>query len=212
LDTARTLRTELGALVTFKPQVFARERGASHVFLANIDPDLQQAVLRQLRRPALIAMDSMDYWIRHKRASLLRLMKRVDIFMANDQEARSLTGEDSLVAAARGLRALGPKLILVKKGQHGSLMYGGSFFIVLPAYPVAAVIDPTGAGDTFAGGFMGYLAQAGSCGGGALKKALVWGTVAASFNVEGFGLERTATLTKKALQARATAFRRQVSF
>jgi sugar/nucleoside kinase (ribokinase family) len=154
----------------------------------------------------------MNYWIHHTRASLVRLLKRVDIYVANDQEARSLTQESNLLKAAKALHALGPGMILIKKGEHGVMLYSKEFIFSLPAYPVDKVIDPTGAGDTFAGGFMGYLTSVRRITRATLKKAAAYGTVAASFNVEAFGMERTSRLTKTVLEKRLAQFKDIVTF
>jgi sugar/nucleoside kinase (ribokinase family) len=154
----------------------------------------------------------MNYWIHNKRKSLLRILKRVDIYVANDQEARDLSGENSLIKAARCLHSLGPEMILLKKGKHGVLFYCDKFIFSLPAYPVDKVVDPTGAGDTFAGGFMGYLCTREKLNEANLKTAIVYGTVAASFNVEGFGVAKTAGLCLRDLENRICKFKKIVSF
>ena len=212
LNTALTLSTELGVLLTFKPSVSEEQKGIKNIFLANIDPDLQSHLLSHMRSPQLVACDSMNYWINNKRKSLLRLFKQVDIYVANDQEARSLSGEANLIKAAKSLRASGPKMILIKKGEHGVLFYSDKFIFSLPAYPTDKVIDPTGAGDTFAGGFMGYLAKSKKVNAASIKRALAYGTVAASFNIEDFGVNRTARLKLSDLENRLLGFRNQVLF
>jgi sugar/nucleoside kinase (ribokinase family) len=212
LNAAVTLNTELGVLLSFKPQVSAAQSRIENIFLANIDPDLQEHLLAQMRKPRLVALDSMNYWIQHKRESLLKLLKKVDIYVANDQEARSLSDEVNLIKAAKRLGQYGPKMVLVKKGEHGVIFYDGDSVFALTAYPVEKVIDPTGAGDTFAGGFMGYLSAAKKINSATLKKALAFGTVAASFNVEGFGVEATQNLKLKDLEKRLAIFRKVTSF
>jgi len=222
LNTAFTLKTELGVLSAFRPVISKEQRNIKYIFLANVDPDIQRHLLEKMHSPGLVGLDSMNYWINHKRNSLLRLLKRVDIYVANDQEARSLSGESNLIQAAKYLYRQGPKMILIKKGENGVLFFsdkftphltkGAGFIFSLPAYPVEKVIDPTGAGDTFAGGFMGYLAKAKNTSEATLKKALVYGTVAASFNVEAFGLERTSQLTLKDLERRISEFRKCTLF
>jgi sugar/nucleoside kinase (ribokinase family) len=154
----------------------------------------------------------MNYWIRHKRQSLLRLLKKVDIYVANEGEAVSLSGEHNLIKAAKSLRSLGPKMILIKKGEHGVVLYSDRFIFSLPAYPTDKVIDPTGAGDTFAGAFMGYLAKARRIDQASLKKAILYGTIAASFNVEGFGLNETSRLKISHLERRLDVFKKFASF
>ncbi len=212
MNCAITLNTALGVLADFKPLLTEKERGIKYVFLANTDPDIQSALLDKLRAPRLVVLDSMNYWIGNKRESLLRALKRVDIFVANEEEARSLTGETGLLKAAKQLRSFGPEMILIKKGEHGSFLYSGKFMICLPAFPVEKVVDPTGAGDTFAGGFMGCLAREGKINRQTLKKAIACGTVAASFNVEDFGVDRTSALTAAALRKRMAQFGGMVRF
>jgi sugar/nucleoside kinase (ribokinase family) len=212
MNCAVTLNTALGVLADFKPQLTEKERGIKYVFLANTDPDIQSSLLDKLRSPRLVALDSMNYWIANKRESLMRVLKRVDIFVANEEEAQSLTGEANLLKAAKHLHSFGPGMILIKKGEHGSFLYSGKFMICLPAFPVEKVVDPTGAGDTFAGGFMGSLAKAGKINQEVLKKAIAYGTVAASFNVEDFGVDRTAALTAAVLQKRIALFEKMVCF
>ena len=212
LNTAITLSTELGVLSTFTPKISQEQKNIKHIFLANLDPDIQSHLLTHMRSPQLVALDSMNYWIRHKRKALLRLLKKVDIYVANDQEARSLSGESNLLKAAKYLYCQGPKMILVKKGEHGVLLFSDKFIFSIPAYPTDKVIDPTGAGDTFAGGFMGYLAKVNKIDEASLKKAIVYGTIAASFNVEDFGLDRTSRLTIRDLEQRLAKFRKLVIF
>ena len=202
LNTALTLATELGVLVGFDPDVANHQRGIANVFLANIDPDIQMGLLKMMHGPKLIGLDSMNLWIHNKRPSLLNLMKKVDLFVANDGEARLLSGEYNLIKAAKALRRCGPKLIVIKKGEHGVLFYSDKFMFAFPAYPVEEVVDPTGAGDTFAGGLMGYLTKAKKVDDATLKKAVIYGTTLASFNVEGFGMEKTAALTMPTVNKR----------
>jgi sugar/nucleoside kinase (ribokinase family) len=212
LNTALTLDTQLGVLSAFRPRVSQRQRQIKNIFLANVDPDIQRHLLENMRSPRLVGLDSMNYWIHHKRNALLRLMKKVDIYVANDQEARTLSGEHNLIKAAQWLCSRGPKMALIKKGEHGVLFYTRDFIFSLPAYPTDKVIDPTGAGDTFAGGFMGYLSRVGKVNRRAIKRAIAFGTVAASFNVEGFGPERTNRLTLKELFGRLKQFREYILF
>jgi len=212
LNSALTLSTELGVLASFKPVISPGQRDIKYVFLANVAPDIQRHLLGHLSSPKLIGLDSMNYWIKHQRGSLLRLLKIVDIYVANDEEARSLSGETNLLRAARYLESLGPRMVLIKKGEHGVLFYSDKFKFCLPAYPTDKVVDPTGAGDTFAGGLMGYLARARRSDVATIKKAVVYATVAASFNVEGFGVERTARLSIKDLDKRLNQFKKLVWF
>lgn len=212
LNTAITLSTELGVLSTFKPQISDKQKDIKYIFLANVDPDIQRHLLTHLHRPKLVALDSMNYWINTKRKSLLSLLKRVDIYVANDQEARALAQEHNLIKAAKRLRSFGPEMVLIKKGEHGVLFYSDKFIFSLPAYPADKVVDPTGAGDTFAGGFMGYLAKSKVINSQNIKKALAYGTVAASFNIEGFGLQKTAQLKMSDLEKRLVKFKKHVLF
>ncbi|MDD5292079.1 MAG: PfkB family carbohydrate kinase, partial [Candidatus Omnitrophica bacterium] len=162
--------------------------------------------------PRLVGLDSMNYWIKHQKKSLLRLLKKVDIYVANDAESRELSGEDNLIKAAKRLRSFGPKMVVIKKGEHGVIFYCDKFIFSLPGYPVAKVVDPTGAGDTFAGGFMGYLAKVDKVNEPNIRKALAYATVIASFNVEGFGLDTTARLTMKEVNRRLDTFKRYIHF
>ncbi|MDP3042117.1 MAG: PfkB family carbohydrate kinase [Candidatus Omnitrophota bacterium] len=212
LNSALTLNTQLGVLSVFKPQISEAQRKIENIFLANVDPDIQEHLLTKMHSPKLVGLDSMNYWINTKRKELIKLLKHIDIYVANDQEARTLSGESNLIKAAKGLCSLGPKMVLIKKGEHGVIFYNKKFTFSLPAYPVEKVIDPTGAGDTFAGGFMGYLTKAAKVNSLAIKKALAYGTVAASFNVEDFGLYRTSKLTRGDLERRLTKFKDCFSF
>lgn len=195
MNSALTIATELGVLASFVPEVARHHRDIPNIFLANIDPDIQMGLLKVMRTPKLIGLDSMNLWINHKKQSLLKLMKKVDLFVANDGEARALTGEHNLIRAAKALRRLGPELIVVKKGEHGVLFFSDQVKFSFPAYPVERVVDPTGAGDTFAGGLMGYLSKVKKINEKTLKAAVIYGTALASFNVEGFGMSKTARLT-----------------
>jgi len=212
LNSALTLNTELGVLSTFEPRVALEQRKIKHVFLANVDPDIQMHLLELMHSPELMGLDSMNFWIHNKRSALLRVLKKADIYVANDQEARDLSGEKNLIKAAKALRSFGPRMVLIKKGEHGVLFYSDAFMAALPAYPVEKVVDPTGAGDTFAGGFMGYLASVKKIHEASVKKALAFGTVAASFNVEDFGVARTARLTMAQVRVRLLGFKRYSSF
>ncbi len=201
-NTALTLATELGVLVGFSPEVAPHHRRIPNIFLANIDPDIQIGLLDMMQKPKLIGLDSMNLWINHKRDALLKLMKRVNLFVANDSEVRSLTQENNLIRAAKKLRNFGPQMIVIKKGEHGVLFYSDRLRFAFPAYPVEEVVDPTGAGDTFAGALMGYLSHTKKTDAKTIKRALIYATTAASFNVEGFGMEKTAPLTLTKVQRR----------
>lgn len=212
LNSALTLSTDLGVLSIFQPRIAEHQRAIENIFLANVDPDLQQHLLAKMHSPRLVGLDSMNYWIHHKKKSLLKLLKKVDIYVANDAEARSLSGETNLIKAAKVLRKMGSPIVVIKKGEHGVLVYCDDFFFSLPAYPVEKVVDPTGAGDTFAGGFMGYLTKVRKVDGQSIKKAIVYGTIMASFNVEGFGVERSSRITGDDIKARLERFKRVACF
>lgn len=211
LNAALTLNTELGVLSVFSPALSEDQRHIENIFLANVDPDIQRHLLSRMHKPRLIGLDSMNYWIDHKRSSLLRLLKNVHIFVANDAEARALSGEAHLIKAAKALRRMGASIVVIKKGEHGVIVSCRDFLFSLPAYPVEKIVDPTGAGDTFAGGFMGYLTRARRVDGLSLKKAVAYGTVMASFNVEGFGLERSGGITKREVETRMGHFKKMMA-
>jgi sugar/nucleoside kinase (ribokinase family) len=212
LNTAITLSTQLGVLSSFKPRIDAAQRRIKYIFLANLDPDIQRHLLRHMLEPKLVGLDSMNYWIKNKKRSLMRLLKEVDIYLANENEAQELSGEHNLVKAAKGLRRIGPPMIIIKKGEHGVLLYSDKFIFSLPAYPVHRLIDPTGAGDTFAGGFMGYLAGKNKMRDKDTKKAIAYGVACASFNVEGFGLERISKVAMQDIYTRAKDLKRIINF
>lgn len=203
LNKALTIATEIGVLTTnFIPRITDEQRYLPYVFLANIDPQIQLELLRLVRTPKLVGLDSMNLWINIKRKPLERLLKKVDLFVANDGEARLLSGENNLIRAAKYLRSMGPQFIVIKKGEHGVLFFSDRWMFSFPAYPVEQVIDPTGAGDTFAGGLMGYLTQAGRINETVFKKAVLYATVVASFNVQGFGVTKTENLTMPVIHNR----------
>jgi sugar/nucleoside kinase (ribokinase family) len=195
LNQAHTLDTQLNVFATFRPELPEDYRHSPYVFLANIDPEVQLAVLDQVRQPKLVACDTMNYWIESAREKVLEVLARVDIALMNDAEARQLCGESNIVAAARQILNYGPGTVIIKKGEHGALMLSRDSFFSAPCYPLEEVSDPTGAGDTFAGGFMGYLARAGQLDDGGLRRAIISGTVMASFTVEDFSLNRLLRLS-----------------
>lgn len=202
LNTALTLATELGVLESYVPYMAEHHKKMPNLFLANFDPDLQIKLLSQATGAQLIGLDSMNLWINIKLKSLKHLMKKVHLFVANDGEARALTGEHNIIAAAKGLRKMGPKYVVIKKGEHGVLFYSDKFMFSFPAYPVDKVLDPTGAGDTFAGGLFGYLSKVGKVDEKSLRRACLYGTTCASFNVQGFGMGKTAPLTMRDVDSR----------
>jgi sugar/nucleoside kinase (ribokinase family) len=212
LNEAQTLATHLNVFETFQPQIPAEYGAADYLFLANIDPELQMKVLNQMRRPRLVACDTMNFWISSKPEALKKVIERVDIFIINEGEARQLSGEANLVKAARKLLDLGVKTLVVKRGEYGVLMFNHASVFAAPAYPLEEVFDPTGAGDTFAGGFMGYLANTGDTSEEGIRQAIVFGSVMASFNVEDFSLNRLKSLDYPEIEARYRDFKAMTHF
>lgn len=212
LNEAITLETHLNAFEYFRPKLPARYRDSAYVFLANIDPELQLEVLSQVKRPKLVACDTMNYWIQGKLAPLKAVLRQVDLLTINESEARQLTQEPNIVKAARTILSMGPKTLIVKRGEYGALMFNGATTFFAPAYPLDTVFDPTGAGDTFAGGFMGYLANVDDTTEEAMRQAIIMGSTMASFNVEAFSLERLKTLTYPEIRDRFRAFKGLVTF
>jgi cytidine kinase len=195
MNNRRTLLTELGVFETFSPALPDSHRKSPYVLLANIAPSLQHHVLDQVQRPKFVVADTMDLWLNIALADLLKLLKRLDAFVLNDSEAHQLTKEDNLFSALKKIHQLGPKYVIIKKGSHGSILSGPSGFFLCPAYPLHRVIDPTGAGDSFVGGMVGYLAARRGSLEANLRRAMVYGSVVASFCCEGFGLLRTTRVT-----------------
>lgn len=217
LNTAVTLETRLNVFADFQPKIPDRYRNAEFVFLGNIDPGLQRQVLAQVRRPRLVACDTMNYWIEGHFHSLVETLKQVDLLIINDAETRRLAGEASLVKAARRVLEWGPSTLVVKRGEYGALLVQrdrdrGLRLFGVPAFPVEDVEDPTGAGDTFAGGFMGFLASCGRIDDQSLRQAVVFGSVMASFNVERFSVERLTELTFTEVQLRYREFQDLTAF
>jgi cytidine kinase len=203
MNNRQTLTTELGVFETFSPKLPESLRQIPYVLLANIAPALQHHVLDQMRRPKFVIADSMDLWINIALADLLKLLRRVDAFVLNDSEAHLLTKETNLLAAARKLHQLGPKYVILKKGEHGAMLSGPNGIFLAPAFPLARVIDPTGAGDSFVGGLLGYMASRPGSIDSKLRRAIIYGTVVASFCCEGFGLLKTTRATRQAIEQRA---------
>ncbi len=212
MNRRRTLRTELGVFEHFRPDLPSDYRHTPIVLLGNIAPALQQHVLDQMERPRWVAADTMDLWLQTARQDLLRLLRRVDLFILNDSEAAELTGELNVVAGLPQLHALGPRFVIVKKGEHGAILSGPGGLFVAPAYPLRRVVDPTGAGDTFAGALMGFLAASRGHWETRLRRAMVYGAVVASFCCEGFGLTRLDRLDRNAIEARVTELKRMTRF
>jgi sugar/nucleoside kinase (ribokinase family) len=212
LNTAHTLATELNVFAEFRPELPDAFRDSEYVFLGNIDPDLQRSVLDQIRSPRFVACDTMNFWIESKRESLLETLKRVDMLFVNDAEARELAGEHNVVKAARRILGFGPRAVVVKRGEYGAIFFSGDEVFASSAYPLPAVFDPTGAGDSFAGGFMGYLAKLRREDSAAVRRAIVLGSVLASFTVEQFGLDRLKTLAPEEIRSRYAEARQLAHF
>ena len=212
LNSAETLETRLGVFSHFRPKIPDAFRSAPFVFLANIDPRLQLEVLSQVDRPKLVACDTMNFWIESRRPDLLKLLEQVDLVTLNDGEARQLTECANLVKAARWILARGPQHVIIKKGEHGAFMFTKESVFFAPAYPLEDVFDPTGAGDSFAGGFIGYLARAGKMDEATLRRAVVFGSAMGSFAVERFSIGRLMEIDFADIVDRVKAFHRLVSF
>ena len=213
MNERTTLATELNVFANFRPTLPESYRDSEFVFLGNIDPTLQRSVLQQMRRkPKVAALDTMNYWISGTPDALRQALKDVQILMINDDETRQLTGEHNLLRAAKAVFKLGPETLIIKRGEHGALMVHDKFIFSVPAFPLEEVRDPTGAGDSFAGGFMGYLASVGRINERTLRSAMVYGSVVGSFTVEKFGVERLASATRREITARARLFSRLTAF
>jgi sugar/nucleoside kinase (ribokinase family) len=212
LNEAKTLRTDLNVFADFHPELPESFKSSEFVFLANIDPVLQIDVLKQTQNPKVVAADTMNFWISSKVDDVLKVLKKLDILLINEGEAKLLTGEPNAVLAAQAVAKLGPKNVVIKRGEFGVLMFSQGNFFCLPAFPVGNVVDPTGAGDTFAGGFLGYLAGANKdLSFEILKQAAIYGTLLASFTVQDFSLEAIKNLTLDQVESRHLDFRKIVS-
>jgi sugar/nucleoside kinase (ribokinase family) len=212
LNVAHTLDTQLNVFADFKPKLSERSKQSRLVFLGNIQPDLQREVREQVPNAELVALDTMNLWIDNTRESLLRTIKGVDVVIINDAEARQLTEIPNLIKAARTILSWGPKALIIKRGEYGAALFTGDSYFAIPAYPLESVFDPTGAGDTFAGGFMGYLSSQEKLDEAAMRRAMIFGSVMASFNVEEFGTARVRRLTHAEINERFSAFKRMTHF
>lgn len=212
LNEAKTLDTRLNVFETFRPRIADRYRSPGMLFLGNIDPELQLDVLNQVKRPAVVACDTMNFWIEGKRDALWRVLEKVDILIINDGEARLLGQDSNLVQVAKTILAKGPKHLIIKRGEYGVLMFNQKQVFGAPAFPLEQVKDPTGAGDTFAGGFMGYLSATGNLSESSIRQAIIFGSVMASFTVEAFSLDRLRILDYKEIEARFREFKRLTHF
>jgi len=211
-NSVKTLATHLNVFSSFNPRLPAEYKRSKYVFLANIDPEIQERVLRQVINPKLVACDTMNHWIGSKKKQLTKFLKKVDILFLNDGEARQLSGENNLLKAAKTIFKFGPKRIIIKKGEHGAMLFSKNSVFCVPAFLLEEVYDPTGAGDTFAGGVMGYLASHDSLSDGALRRALVHGNIMATFAVEDFGPWRLASLTRPEIEKRLKQFKQLTCF
>jgi sugar/nucleoside kinase (ribokinase family) len=212
LNTAHTLDTQLNVFADFRPKLSAESKRARMVFLGNIQPDLQSEVREQVRGAELVALDTMNYWITTVPAEVEQAIRRVDVVIINDAEARMLSKEPNLIKAARTILSWGPRALVVKRGEYGAAMFTKDSYFAIPAYPLESVFDPTGAGDTFAGGFMGYLASQQEIDEDTLRRAIIFGSVMASFNVEEFGTDRVRRLTHDEINLRFGDFKRMTHF
>lgn len=212
LNSRETLETRLGVFADFKPHIPESFRDAEWVFLGNIDPELQIDVLDQIRAPRLVACDTMNFWISGKREALLELINRVDLLLVNDSEARELSGDHNLARAARWIQARGPRYVIIKKGEHGAILFTPDSTFFAPGYPLEEIFDPTGAGDAFAGGLLGSLALNGELDDAHLRRAVVYGSAMGSFAVERFSVERFKGLRLEEIEARVRQFREMMIF
>jgi sugar/nucleoside kinase (ribokinase family) len=212
LNTAHTLDTQLNVFADFKPKLSDASKNSRLVFLGNIQPDLQSEVREQVKGAKLVALDTMNYWINTVPDSLIEAIKKVNVVIINDAEARQLAGEPNIIKAARKILTWGPDALIVKRGEYGAAMFTPETYFAIPAFPLESVFDPTGAGDTFAGGFMGYLASQEQIDEAAMRRAMIFGSVMASFNVEEFGTERVQRLTQAEINERFRAFKQMTHF
>lgn len=212
MNTRDTTFTHLNVFESFQPKIPEAYRDTKYIFLANIAPKLQLDVLNQVNSPELVALDTMNYWIEGGLPDLQQVLRSVDVLLVNDSEAEQLSGESNLVKAARKIQAMGPRVIIIKKGEHGALMFSDDAVFWAPAYPLEALFDPTGAGDTFAGGFMGYLAGSGSLSTESFRRALIYGSTMASFCVEKFSLERLQEVSDDEIRSRFNEFWQMTQF
>lgn len=212
LNEAHTLATHLNVFEKFKPEIPSAYQDTPYVFLANIDPAIQLDVLLQVEKPKFVACDTMNFWIEGKPKDLKKLLSKVDLFVLNEGEAREFAGEPNLVRAAKQILSYGPKTLIIKRGEYGALMFNGNSVFSAPAYPLESIFDPTGAGDSFAGGLMGYLANTDDTSEANIRQAIIFGSVMASFNVEDFSLNRMKTLTLKEIHERYREFKQLTHF
>lgn len=212
LNSRETLETRLGVFAEFDPHIPDDFRDARYVFLGNIDPRLQLRTLEQVRDPTFVACDTMNFWIEGSRDALMEVLERVDLLLVNDAEARQLAGEPNLLKAARWIRDRGPRMVVVKKGEHGAMLYGPDWIFFAPGYPLEEIFDPTGAGDAFAGGFVGYLAWVDSLEREDLRRAMVYGSAMGSYAVEDFSVARFHEIDEVEVADRVREFQEMTAF
>jgi len=206
LNERTTLATELNVFADFRPEILPDYRRHPYLFLGNIEPELQLHVLDQMDQPKLVALDTMNYWIETRPEALAEVLRRVDILLINDEEARMLSGKYNLIQAAEAVQAMGPEVLIIKRGEHGATVFMPGEYFLVPAFPLRELSDPTGAGDCFAGGFMGYLAGKDAKSNDEIRQATIYGTVMASFDVEKFSVDGIRSLTFPEIQARRDNF------
>ncbi|UCD15839.1 MAG: bifunctional hydroxymethylpyrimidine kinase/phosphomethylpyrimidine kinase [Candidatus Omnitrophota bacterium] len=208
----KTIATHLNVFSQFDPKIPKEYKNSEFLFLANIDPQIQAEVLKQINEPKLVVCDTMNYWIESSRSQLVKLLKDIDVFLLNESEARQLSGETVIVKAARAIAKMGPKKIIIKKGEHGSILFSNKSVFSVPAYLLESIFDPTGAGDTFAGGFIGYLAKNKKVNENTIRRAIVYGSIMATFAVEDFSLGRLGNITPDDIKARYEKFKALTCF
>ncbi len=208
----KTLLTELNVLGSFNPGIPDKYKNSRYVFLANIDPKAQMRVLKQIKNPKLIMCDTMNYWIQNSRKDLLKVLKQTNIFLLNESEARQLTSENNLLLAAKAIKKMGPATIIIKKGEHGAVLFSQKSFFCIPAFLLESIIDPTGAGDTFAGGIIGFLSTVKKINNASLKSAVIYGSIMATFAVEDFSLRRLDRINKHDISRRVKEFKKYSCF
>ena len=212
MNQAHTLDTRLNVLSTFDPTLPKAYRNAQYVFLANTDPEIQMNVYNQIKKPKLVMLDTMNFWIENKKEALKEIIGKVDVMLTNDAEARQFFGTPNLIKAGRAFLDMGPKAVIIKKGEHGAILFTGDQCFVAPAYPLENLVDPTGAGDSFAGGFIGWLAKTDDVSPRNMRKAVVFGSIIASYNAEDFSLNKLKTITRDDIFNRYMMFQDIASF
>ncbi len=212
MNVAKTIATRLNVFGDFHPKIPEEYRTTKNIFLANLDPELQNDILRQIHSPQFKASDSMNFWIENKKKELIRVLKDIDLFFANDAEAREFSDETNLFKAAKYILSLGPKMVIIKKGEHGCLFFSKKTSFSAPGFPLEVIRDPTGAGETFAGGVMGYLARFKRINESHVKKAIIYGSIMASYSVEDFSLKKLLKLNKRLINKRYKKFQKLTRF